>query len=62
MHNDNTLGVLVVVFIFIFFALGYGAAKSEYQHDTFNCTNTCGGKHSIESYVGNNKVCFCEAK
>jgi hypothetical protein len=62
MYGDNTLGALVVVFILdISAAFGYSAAKAEYQHDTFDCTNTCGGKHSIESYVGNNKVCFCEA-
>ena len=63
MYGDNTLGILFVIFIFcIFAAVGYYAAKSEYQHDTFDCTNTCGGKHSIEYYVDNNKVCFCEVK
>jgi hypothetical protein len=62
MYGDNTLGALVVVFILcIFAAFGYSAAKAEYQHDTFDCTNTCGGKHSIQYYVENNKVCFCEA-
>jgi hypothetical protein len=63
MHNDNTLGGLLVVFILcIFAAFGYCTAKAEYQHDTFDCTNTCDGKHSIQYYINNNKVCFCEVK
>ena len=45
----------------ISYLIGSFVAVSRFQHDTFDCTNTCGGKHSIESYVGNNKVCFCEA-
>jgi hypothetical protein len=32
------------------------------KFDTFDCTNTCGGKHSIQYYVENNKVCYCEVK
>jgi hypothetical protein len=63
MNNDNYAGgVLIVLILGLFFAFGFLAAKSNYQHDTFDCTNTCGGKHSIQYYVDNNKVCFCEVK
>jgi len=58
-----------VVFLFVFIldlsfalALGYGVGQSSYKHDTFDCTNICGGKNSIQYYVENNKVCYCEVR
>ena len=64
MSGDNP-----VVFLFVFIldlslalALGYGVGQSSYKHDTFDCTNICGGKHSIQYYVENNKVCYCEVR
>jgi len=64
MSGDNP-----VVFLFVFIldlslalALGYGVGQSSYKHDTFDCTNTCGGKHSIQYYVDNIKVCYCEVR
>lgn len=62
MNGDNFVASLIVLILVLTFAFGYGAGQSSYKHDVFDCTNTCGGKHSIEYYVDNNKVCFCEAK
>ena len=64
MSGDNPV-VFLLVFILdlsLALALGYGAGQSSYKHDTFDCTNICGGKHTIQYYVENNKVCYCEAK
>ena len=62
MNGDYFVGFLVFVILSVFFMFGYGAGQSVYKHDVFDCTNTCDGKHSIQYYVDNNKVCFCEAK
>ena len=62
MSFDPTIVFLLVLILVLTFAFGYGAGQSSYKHDVFDCTNTCGGKHSIQYYVDNNKVCFCEAK
>ena len=61
MSGDNPV-VFLLVLILVLLSLGYGAGQSSYKHDTFDCTNICGGKHSIQYYVENNKVCYCEAK
>ena len=62
MGGDNLVGFAIFLILGLFFGLGYGAGQSSYKHDVFDCTNTCDGKHSIQYYVDNNKVCFCEAK
>ena len=63
MSGDYVVFLFVLILDLIFaFALGLGAGQASYKHDTFDCTNTCGGKHTIQYYVDNNKVCYCEAK
>jgi hypothetical protein len=62
MSGDNPVVFLIPLILAIFFAFGYSAGQSSYKHDTFGCTNTCGGKHSIQYYVDNIKVCYCEVK
>ena len=64
MSGDRADVFLLVLILVLFFALslGYGIGQSRYKHDTFDCTNTCGGKHSIQYYVENNKVCYCEVR
>lgn len=59
MKGDYFGWFLVFVILGLFFAFGFGAGRDSYKHDTFDCTNTCGGKHSIQ-YA--NKACYCEAK
>ena len=63
MYNDNSIGVIFITLVLgIFFGLGFWISKSSYQHDTFDCTNVCGGRHSIQHSVNNVKVvCYCEA-
>jgi hypothetical protein len=56
--NNDAGGLLVLVGIVLaIFTIGFWSATSMYKHDTFDCTNLCGGKHSIY----NNNVCYCEA-
>jgi hypothetical protein len=62
MSGDNLVVFLILLILAIFFAFGCGAGQSSYKHDTFDCTNICGGKHSIQYYVENNKVCYCEVR
>ena len=64
MSGDNPVVFFLVLILDLFFALalGYGVGQSSYKHDTFDCTHICGGKHSIQYYVENNKVCYCEVK
>jgi hypothetical protein len=62
MSSDHPILFLLVLILVLCFAFGYGAGQSSYKHDTFDCTNICGGKHSIQYYVENNKVCYCEVK
>lgn len=63
MSGNHPVVFLLLLILFLFFALslGYGI-QSRYKHDTFDCTNICGGKHSIQYYIKNNKVCYCEVK
>ena len=55
--NNDAGGLLVLVGIVLaIFTIGFWSATNMYKHDTFDCTNLCGGKHSIY----NNNACYCE--
>jgi hypothetical protein len=57
--NNEAGGLLVFVGIVLaIFVMGFWSALTIYKHDTFDCTNTCDGNHSIYT----NNVCYCEAK
>jgi 6-phosphogluconolactonase (cycloisomerase 2 family) len=59
--NNDAGGLLVLVGIVLaIFTIGFWSATSMYKHDTFDCTNSCGGKHSI--YNTNTKICYCEVE
>ena len=56
--NNDVRSILVLIVIFLgFFLLGFVSAIKLYNHDTFDCTNTCGGAH----YVYSDNACYCEA-
>ena len=56
--NGEGAGLLALSGIVLgIFVLGFLSALALFKHDTFDCTNLCGGKHSIY----NNNVCYCEA-
>ena len=40
------------------FVMGFWSALALFKHDTFVCTNLCGGKHSIY----NNDACYCKVE
>ncbi len=55
--NNEAAGLSVLVGIVLgFFVMGFWSALTNYKHDTFDCTNSCGGKHSIYT----NNVCYCK--
>ena len=57
--NNNGVGLLFLVgFVLAIFVMGFWSGLKIYKHDTFDCTNTCDGKHSIY----NNNVCYCEVQ
>jgi hypothetical protein len=57
-YEDRTAFATIIVGLFLgVFVMGLWAGLTMYRHDTFDCTNVCGGKHSIY----NNNVCYCEA-
>ena len=56
MTGDWFVGALISGLAAMFFGLGHCAAASLYKADTFDCTNKCGGAHSIEL----NQKCYCE--
>ena len=57
MNNDaGGLLVLVGIVLAIFTICFWSATTSMYKHDTFDCMNSCGGKHSIY----NNNACYCK--
>ena len=59
--NDNYAGVLVLAGIVLLnFMIGFWSASAFWKEDTFNCTNTCSGRHSI--YNTDTKICYCEAE
>ena len=62
--NNEAGGLLTLVGIVLaIFVIGFWSVLTIYKHDTFDCTNVCGGKHSIQHSVNNVKVvCYCEAK
>ena len=56
--NNEAGGLLALVGIVLgIFVMGFWSGLMIYKHDTFDCTNTCKGKHSIYT----NNVCYCEA-
>ncbi len=61
-YEDRTAFAILIIFGFSLgvFVMGLWAGLTMYRHDTFDCTNVCDGKHSIQYYIDNNKVCFCE--
>jgi hypothetical protein len=58
MNSDDrgALLTLIVGIVLVFFVTGFWTALTLYKHDTFECTNLCGGKHSIY----NNDACYCK--
>ena len=62
MTQDERSGFVAIMGLvgFVVFIMGLWAGLTMYRHDTFDCTNVCDGKHSIQYYIDNNKVCFCE--
>lgn len=59
--NNEAAGLSVLIGIALgIFVMGFWSALTFYRHDTFNCTNSCGGKHSI--YNTNTKICYCEVE
>lgn len=55
--NDTAVGAGVIGAIaMLLITLGVWLGAAPYRHDTFDCTNKCGGAHSIEL----NQTCFCE--
>ena len=57
-QDDRTAFAIIMSGVgLVVFVMGFWSALTMYRHDTFDCTNTCGGKHSIY----NNNICYCEA-
>lgn len=57
MNNDDVGTFVLGIFALGIFVMGFWSGLMIYKHDTFDCTNTCAGKHSIYT----NNVCYCEA-
>jgi hypothetical protein len=55
MNSDGT-SFLVFGGIIAIFMMGVWTALTFYKYDTFDCTNSCGGKHSIYT----NNACYCK--
>ena len=57
--NSEGAGLLALSGIVLgIFVIGFLSALAFFKHDTFDCTNTCDGKHSIYT----NNVCYCKVE
>lgn len=55
--TDAAVGAGVIGAVaMLLITLGIWLGAASYQHDTFDCTNKCDDKHSIEL----NHKCYCE--
>lgn len=55
--NGERAGLLALSGIVLgIFVIGFWLALALYKYDTYDCTNLCGGKHSIY----NNNACYCK--
>jgi hypothetical protein len=53
---DNVGVLMFVGLVLMIYLIGFGVGMKQYSHDTFDCTNSCGGAHSVY----NDNTCYCK--
>lgn len=56
--TDPTGAIVLGILVTLLIVLGAWAGSASFQRDTFECTNACGGKHSIRF----EKDCYCKVE